>query len=414
MTDTSHLPAPASFDEQRRYAELAAKVQALAGEIAASAVELPALSLSDAWSVYSPLLARRVKPATAYKSFCYFRAFCRWVRSRHPEVIEVRGVTRRLALDFFDYNCSRSSAYSAGCYASCLSCMWRALMARDETAVAGDPYPPSRLSGDVWNTPPVRTRTCVFARRALTLDELTRVYAAATGELRLLFAVGLYTGLRLGDCALLDWSQIDLVGGFLTATPRKTETTSGLRLREALPQPLIDLLAAMPSERRAGPVLPGIAADYAHHRMRVIRRVQAVFRKCGIEMTVKTSLGTRRRTLVGFHSLRHSYVSLVLNRGGNLSVVQKTVGHASSEMTEHYLHVDEKSLKATAALLPDIRVKSEEVRVKSEGEVGEASEAGEKLKRLCHAIDGLGEAEIAALEAHLERRRLALSAAARG
>ena len=399
MNDVTATPAcrTAGDDDLRRYAELAAKVQALAGEIAASAVELPALSLSDAWRVYSPLLSRRVKAATAYKSFCYYRAFCRWLRSHHPEITEVRDVTRREALDFFDYNCSRSSPYSAGCYASCLSCMWRTLMARDETAVADEPFPPSRISGDVWNAPPVRTRACVFARRPLTLDELSRVYAAATGELRLLFAIGLYTGLRLGDCALLDWSQIDLAGGFLTATPRKTETTSGLRLREALPEPLFELLAAVPPERRVGPVLPVIAADYVRHRMRVIRKVQAVFRRCGIEMTVETPLGKRRRTLVGFHSLRHTYVSLVLNRGGNLSVVQKTVGHASSQMTEHYLHVDEKSLKATAALLPDIRrVKSEEVRVKSDGEVGEAREARELAEKLLR-LDAVGRAEVAAL-----------------
>lgn len=345
-------------DARQRYAALAAQVETLDNELAAERARHPALSLAAAWSVYEPVLVRRVSPASVYKAECYYNVLCRWIRAHHPEVREARQVTRGIVREFFDYNCARSSTYSASGYTATFAQMWSALMEHDASVreEEGDASPNlARIDANVWTSAPVHVRHQAFSRRELTLDELSRIYAAATGELRTLFALGLYTGLRLGDCALLDWSQIDMSGGFIGLTPRKTAHTSGIRIREAIPRPLLELLSATPPERRQGPVLPEIAAAYSDRPMRVIRQVQSVFRACGIVLTVKTDLSRRRRTLVGFHSLRHTYVSLVLNRGGDMNVVQKTVGHTSAEMTGRYLHLDETSLKATAALLPDIR-----------------------------------------------------------
>jgi hypothetical protein len=50
-----------------------------------------------------------------------------------------------------------------------------------------------------------RKRQVTSSRRELTVDELRTVCNVADGELRLLFALGIYTGLRLGDCATLRW-----------------------------------------------------------------------------------------------------------------------------------------------------------------------------------------------------------------
>ena len=48
------------------------------------------------------------------------------------------------------------------------------------------------------------------SRRELTIDELRKVCQTATGELRTLLALGIYSGLRLGDCATLRWGEVDL------------------------------------------------------------------------------------------------------------------------------------------------------------------------------------------------------------
>ena len=44
----------------------------------------------------------------------------------------------------------------------------------------------------------------------------------AEGALRYMFAVGLYTGMRLGDVVTLKWSAVDFSAGYITHTPMKT------------------------------------------------------------------------------------------------------------------------------------------------------------------------------------------------
>ena len=59
--------------------------------------------------------------------------------------------------------------------------------------------------------------------------------------------------------------------------------------------------------------------------------IQELFEKCGIQTTEKAQHGHRRRAIVrvGFHSLRHSFVSLCTKAKTPLHVVQKIVGHAT-------------------------------------------------------------------------------------
>ena len=58
------------------------------------------------------------------------------------------------------------------------------------------------------------------------MDELRRLLDAArcrvNGEWYKLFLIGIYTGLRLGDCCRLDWSQISIAQGVIQLVPAKT------------------------------------------------------------------------------------------------------------------------------------------------------------------------------------------------
>jgi integrase len=46
------------------------------------------------------------------------------------------------------------------------------------------------------------------SRRELTFDEITRVLKAAEGEWRILFAIGVFAGLRLSGCCTLRWALL--------------------------------------------------------------------------------------------------------------------------------------------------------------------------------------------------------------
>ena len=55
--------------------------------------------------------------------------------------------------------------------------------------------------------------------RSLTSGRET---ASPLNEWHKLILIGIYTGLRLGDCCGLDWSQISLAQGVIQLVPRKT------------------------------------------------------------------------------------------------------------------------------------------------------------------------------------------------
>jgi hypothetical protein len=57
---------------------------------------------------------------------------------------------------------------------------------------------------------------------------------------------------------------------------------------------------------------------------------------------------------VGFHSLRHTFVSLCRAANAPLSVVESIVGHSNPAMTRHYTHTSEAAAGAAVAALPDI------------------------------------------------------------
>ena len=87
-------------------------------------------------------------------------------------------------------------------------------------------------------------------------------------------------------------------------------------------------------------VLPELADLYTNHRTILNKSIQKHFRSCGIR-TQKPGAGQRAAVEVGFHSLRHSFVSLCRAADAPLSVVESIVGHSSPAMTRHYTHTGE-------------------------------------------------------------------------
>lgn len=81
-------------------------------------------------------------------------------------------------------------------------------------------------------------------------------------------------------------------------------------------------------------------------------KIKRIFKNCGIETTSKGRF--RQAVDVGFHSLRHTFVSLAANAGAPLALVQSIVGHSNPMMTEHYFHANAEALTHTVAALPAI------------------------------------------------------------
>jgi hypothetical protein len=82
--------------------------------------------------------------------------------------------------------------------------------------------------------------------------------------------------------------------------------------------------------------------------------IQEHFEACGINTKRDREIGVRRVVEVGFHSLRHTFVSMCAMNNVPLSVVQSLVGHSSPLMTGAYSHSNRLAEQQAVAALPAI------------------------------------------------------------
>lgn len=189
------------------------------------------------------------------------------------------------------------------------------------------------------------------SREVLTKDELGKlILNAPTNDIKLLILIGAYTGLRIGDSANLKWSDIDFNSCTMKVLPQKTKKHMDAPITIPLHPRLRDELKKVYSID-ATYVSESNATDYKTGKLNDV--VMALFKTCGIETSRKVDGKTK--LIKGFHSLRHTFVSMALNECHmSAFLVQKIVGHSTVNMTEHYFH--ESAAKASEGIsqMPDL------------------------------------------------------------
>lgn len=189
------------------------------------------------------------------------------------------------------------------------------------------------LKKNPWDAIP-RKKLDTHVRRVLTDEEIETLMKTAGDEARRLLALGIYTGLRLGDCCCLKWDCFK--DGFI-------DTVTMKRKRRVV-IPILPPLKRMLGEfGKSGYVIPGFAAKYAKDDSNISKRMSSLFRKCGISTSVGVK-GKRNRPDCTFHSLRATFITKAIEAGVPPHVVQQIVGHGSPAMTEHYTHLSDKAI----------------------------------------------------------------------
>lgn len=213
-----------------------------------------------------------------------------------------------------------------------------------------------------------RKRDVQEVHKEISLDMLWKLCEAADGEMKVMIFLGAYTGLRLKDCCLLSWDEVDLLSGLIRHVPYKMASRRAELLLIPIHPSLRAMLETTPKENRTGYLLPELAADYLRGADRVTDRFQAFLKGCGLaihkpgtgpgsetrDAAGKPIHGTAKRAVLqyGFHSLRHSAVSLLREGNAPQAAVAAIVGHTSKSMTNRYTHVGESVLRAAVGGMP--------------------------------------------------------------
>lgn len=331
--------------EKRTLETMTKRIEGVTAEIREWEDKQPALSIPAAWGAYERSALRPDSGVRTLSDYAgYYSGLEKWLKQNRPDYTELREVTQA---DAEEYAANFKANHSAGTFNKRIvffRAMWRVLMECTDAKLTSNPWEKIQ-----------KREVITHSRRELTVEELTRVCSAVDGEMRLLFAIGIYTGLRLGDCALLEWGTVDLARGRIATIPRKTARHAhGKPTIIPIHSTLAAMLAEVPQNKRKGYVLPDMADKYKREPSMVTNRIQKVFRDCGIETQVEQGEGRKALTEVGFHSLRHTFVSLSANAGAPIAVVQAIVGHSNPAMTRHYFHEQESALVSAVAALPDL------------------------------------------------------------
>ena len=323
------------------------------------------LPLADVWLEYVKSPNRNeLAQATLNGKRNTWMQFAKWMEHFYLPVKDLGGITSDMIAEYLACVRAEVCASTYNTRVCILREIFRTLAKK--AGLEEDPWEGVRLRPDDSHS-----------RRELTMEELKRLLDAAKkvdcpscasltsgkdsasplNEWYKLMLIGIYTGLRLGDCCRLDWSQISIAQGVIQLVPRKTrrhhQRLVTIPIHPALGAALVGQ-QAYDSKMMVGPVLPMIAEMYARSRWQVSHELSRIFRAANIQTSVRLEGRHRRTPEATFHSLRHTFVSFAANAGVPLHIVQSIVGHESTAMTRHYYHENLAALKSAVAAIPTL------------------------------------------------------------
>ena len=138
----------------------------------------------------------------------------------------------------------------------------------------------------------------------------------------------LFTGARLSEILMLEWSWIDWERGLARLPDSKTGAKN-----LPLSAPALALLKAMPRLQDSPYVLPGDTVS-GHF--------------VGIQKPWQRVRKLAKLPDVRLHDLRHAFASVAVQSGDSLYLVGKVLGHRQASTTERYAHLAPDPVKAVA------------------------------------------------------------------
>ena len=363
---------------EKERAEAEAKRRAEAEAAAKIESERRAITIEAAFSYYRASKKRPDSGERTLKGYeTQFGIFARWVAEKFPAAVKMRDFTPEMAEKFLDHLEKTRSRNTRNKYLVFLRTLWRVLRWEADAQLTVDP----------WDGIRTLVQNDRVKHKDLTVDELRRVVAVIRsgeplpaprregsaaggikdvftfngqgirGELLLLFAVGIYTGLRLGDCAALQWGQVDTALGIIRIMPRKTarrwEQEITIPIHPTLGALLVNVAAAGIG---TGYVMPTLADIYLRREPSMLtNRIQAIFRAAGLETTATApTSGDKARTKVGFHSCRHFFAAWLDNHNTNHALTNYLTCHEQGKVQATYYHDNAAALRQAVGTLPPL------------------------------------------------------------
>ena len=158
-----------------------------------------------------------------------------------------------------------------------------------------------------------------------------------------LFFIALYTGMRLGELVNMKWSWVDLKQNQITVQCSDTFTTKSKKERII---PFNQNLKKMLFNRI--PKIFNITSDDFVFTDSRGKKLNEDYVSKKFKDSVRVAELDEK---IHFHTLRHSFASLLVQRGVSLYVVKELLGHEAISTTQIYSHLQQQNLRDAVNLL---------------------------------------------------------------
>lgn len=161
-------------------------------------------------------------------------------------------------------------------------------------------------------------------------------------HLKDLFTVAFYTGLRLSELTNMQWSWIDFLQNQITVKCTDDFLTKSKKER----------IVPMSSKVRA--IITSRFNQAAHNLDEVVlyrQRGKKLYAEAISKQFKKVIRKSNLNDKIHFHTLRHSFASMLVQRGVSLYVAKELLGHEDLSTTQIYSHLQKQNLMDAVNLL---------------------------------------------------------------
>ena len=274
----------------------------------------------------------------------HWSQFVDWLKEHHPEVKYFNDdITESIAKEYAAY--LRSQGFSDSTF------NYKHTTVKLVTRVMMKYYP---LQKNVWESVKRVNNPKQNTKDHFTFDEGVNVlnvfdedfYMLHKEQIKIIFNIGVYSGLRLSDCILLKWKNIiGLSDGLaIKCVPKKTK-----RLNKGITAPVVKplkdaLTIAKDWKDKSGYICPNVAERFLRNPSGVKKDIIKVFKYAGYTVSRKKSIKERTISAIGFHSLRHALFSHLASNGITIEKLASWSGDSQKTLLKYYLHADSNKL----------------------------------------------------------------------
>jgi integrase len=196
-------------------------------------------------------------------------------------------------------------------------------------------------------------------KECFTQSQVESLLQSTTGDWRTMVMLGYYTGARIGDCANLEWANVDLTAGVIAYTPQKTRKRNKQVVVPIHPELQTHLERIASKDVPEVHLCPSLAGKGTGGKFGLSASFKSIMEKAGVDCKIADGQGKRKFSQLSFHSLRHSFNSALANQGIDQETRMRLTGHSSVDVNTGYTHLELTKLKAAVEKLPFLHSKAE-------------------------------------------------------